>query len=561
MMPALKKTAVLLLMCATAFAQTNPTTGANAKKTTQRTTRKVAAPAVTAEDVKALRDALAAQQQQIEMLRQEMQRRDQQFQDAQRQVAEAQSAARDAQTKAAAVENSATEQKPAFTQLQSDMADVKTTLTNSATSTQDDQKKVSELASTLGRFRWTGDVRVRYENFLQDGTADRHRPRVRLRLGVEGKLNQDFLAGIAIASGATNDPTSTNSTLGDAFQRKPVSLDRGYITYNPVAHKWLSLTGGKFAYTWTRTNASLDPDINPEGFSEKLSFDIKNPVVKNLTVTGMQLLLNEVNNTKNNFTSTLPSGFPTFSNDSWAVGGSISSKLQIGSFWSMTPSYTILNFRNPDSLVNGFASLVNGGNSLDFSKLATPTAVNTTGFAPNGMTNAICTKTVGTTLLPRFCSQFLYSDIIVANVFKTPMEKMPFNLTGEYLKNLNAASDNSHLYFVEASLGQTKNKNDVQFGYSFTRSEQDAVIASFVESDQRFPTNVLQHRIFGSWKVAPNTTLGYTQWIGRALSTTLANTSAFGFAGGKPYGFSSLTVPGGHEPFLKRGQLDLIYSF
>ena len=503
---------------------------------------------------------MAAQQQQLDQMRQEMQQRDQQLQQTQQQLAEAQAAAQAAQAKATSLETVTTEQKATYSQLQSDMADVKTSLTNTATTAQDEQKKVSEISGLLGRFRWTGDVRVRFEDFFQDGTTNRYRPRIRLRLGVEGKLSQDFFGGIALASGNLGDPTSTNSTLGDAFQRKPVSLDRGFITYNPADHKWLSLTGGKFAYTWIRTAQTFDPDINPEGFSEKLSFDVKDvPFVKNVTFTGLQLYLNEANNTKNNI-SLLPAGFPTLSNDSWAYGGQVSAKLQPTTWWTLVPSYTILNFRNPDVLVNGYASLVQGGAPSDFSKVA-GTLTSTTGFAPNGMTNALCAQPVGAINLPRFCSDFIYSDLILTNTVKTPIKKLPLTVLGEYEDNLGAASNRSHLYQAEITLGQQKERKDYQFGYAFTRSEQDAVIASFAESDQRFPTNVLQHRVFLNYRIAPNTTLGYTQWIGRALDTTVPNTAAFGFSGGKPYGYAPATLPGGHEPWLKRGQLDLIYTF
>jgi len=58
-----------------------------------------------------------------------------------------------------------------------------------------------------------------------------------------------------------------------------------------------------------------------------------------------------------------------------------------------------------------------------------------------------------------------------------------------YENNLNAASHpldtngnltnlgkQSHAYYGDISLGQTKSTNDVQFGYSFEREEQDAII-------------------------------------------------------------------------------------
>ena len=123
----------------------------------------------------------------------------------------------------------------------------------------------------MGRFRFNGDIRVRGEGFYQDtpGFFDRNRARVRVRFGFDGKLSDDFVAGLSIATGTLGDPTSTNSTLTNFFDKHTIGLDRGYITYNPLAHKWLSLTGGKFAYTWQRTSVTFDPDLNPEGFQRE----------------------------------------------------------------------------------------------------------------------------------------------------------------------------------------------------------------------------------------------------------------------------------------------------
>ena len=188
--------------------------------------------------------------------------------------------------KAAAAESAADSQKDTVIKLDSDMADVQTTLTNTAVNTQDEQKRMSALEGLVGRFRFNGDVRVRGETFVQDGTQDRNRARIRVRFGFDGKLNDDFVAGISLATGALGDPTSTNESLTNFFDRKTIAFDRGFITYNPIAHKWISLTGGKFAYTWIRTPMTFDNDLNPEGFSEKFSFDLHSPRSKERELDG-----------------------------------------------------------------------------------------------------------------------------------------------------------------------------------------------------------------------------------------------------------------------------------
>src|SRR2546430_2725814 len=103
----------------------------------------------------------------------------------------------------------------------------------------------------------------------------------------ELKLGEDFIGGIYMASGANlngvaslTDPISTNETLTTFFERKTVGFDRGYVIFQPQAAKWIKLTGGKFAYDWEHTDLTFDPDLNPEGFTEKLSFDFNNPLVK-----------------------------------------------------------------------------------------------------------------------------------------------------------------------------------------------------------------------------------------------------------------------------------------
>ena len=176
----------------------------------------------------------------------------------QQQLQQAQAAAAEAQQKYATVESETDRAKNLLVKVSSDLEDVRTTLTGNALQAQDDQKKVSALEALIGRFRLTGDVRVRGEDFFQERTADRNRARIRVRFGFDGKLNEDFIAGIMVASGRLGDPSSTNASLNDFFERKTIGIDRAYITYNPVAHKWLSLTGGKFAYTWQRTPVTFD---------------------------------------------------------------------------------------------------------------------------------------------------------------------------------------------------------------------------------------------------------------------------------------------------------------
>ncbi len=548
---------VVPLLAGTLVAQTA------AKPRAKKAAAKPAPPAVTLEDLQSLKDALAAQQQQIEQLKQEVQQKDQAWQQAQQQLQQAQSTASDAQAKAVSAETAANSQKEAVVKLDSDMADVKTTLTNTAVGTQEEQKRMSALEGLLGRFRFNGDVRVRGESFFQDLTAfqNRNRGRIRVRFGLDGKLSEDFVGGIALATGSLGDPTTTNETLTNFFDRKTIALDRGYITYNPVAHKWLSLTGGKFAYTWQRTSVTFDPDLNPEGFNQKLSWDLTTPFVKNFTVQGIELLYNEVSGAQ----------------DSYALGGQMSARLQFGP-WTATPSFLTMKWNRPDAILAAGAFAVQAtttgaGGATPAGPFPTPgegpgcTVVNGSAkfapciFAPNGMTNAV---TLDATGKAHFRSEFHYADFILNNVIKTGYSRLPLNVLLEFEDNLGAADHplssagveltdlgkQNHAYLVDVSLGQQRNKGDLQFGYAWGRQEQESVIASFNESDQRAPTNILQHRIYALYKLRSNTVASFTLWHGRTLNSALLDSV-------RGPGVAAGTV----EPYLNRYQFDLIYSF
>jgi hypothetical protein len=127
----------------------------------------------------------------------------------------------------------------------------------------------------------------------------------------------------------------------------------------------------------------------------------------------------------------------------------------------------------------------------------------------------------------------------------------------EYEQNLRAKlnigfapSKQDKAYWFDTNLGQQKNKHDLQVGYSWWRVEQDAVISSFVQDDQRAPTNNLQNRVYANYLLAANTTAGFTWWIGRTLNDALQNAVV-----------APLTPKGTQEHYLNRLQFDLIYKF
>jgi hypothetical protein len=144
------------------------------------------------------------------------------------------------------VETAANNESASVAKLSTEVAEVKTGFSKSEKSVQEAQKRVSALEGVVGRFHFGGDVRVRDDSIFQGcpTCSDRNRARLRVRFGLDGKLNEDFTGGFYLATGSLGDSNSTNETLTNFFDRKSIGLDRGYITYQPVAHKWIQLTGG-----------------------------------------------------------------------------------------------------------------------------------------------------------------------------------------------------------------------------------------------------------------------------------------------------------------------------
>ena len=161
------------------------------------------------------------------------------------------------------------------------MTDVQTTLTNTAVTTQEEQKKFSAFESAAGRIKMSGDLRLRFEPFFGGGAANaavpdpRMRERYRLRFNINTKITDDFAVGFSLASGDLGDPISTNSTETGFFTRKPIAIDKAFGAYNPHFFKPFTLTVGKFGYTWQRTELTWDNDLNPEGGSAAVAWDWK----------------------------------------------------------------------------------------------------------------------------------------------------------------------------------------------------------------------------------------------------------------------------------------------
>ncbi|MFH2044019.1 MAG: putative porin [Pseudomonadota bacterium] len=143
-----------------------------------------------------------------------------------------------------------------------------------------------------------GDIRVRYEN--QDTQGDiypnQNRGRVRLRLGAETKVNEQWVVGVGLATGSDGNPRSVDQTFTNNSSSKDIWLDYAFAQFTPAA--WASIVAGKFKNPlWNPEQLMWDGDINPEGIAAKLKYE----PVKGVEIFGNigWLMLDESGTTSN----------------------------------------------------------------------------------------------------------------------------------------------------------------------------------------------------------------------------------------------------------------------
>src|SRR6266567_3113681 len=547
--------ATLVLAASTSVAWAQTETASNAALSKGNAASVPAQPLATAADIQELKDALAAQQLQIQALL------------AQLHSMEKEPAQQSVQFAGPSV-------APADASAQESPAVV---ATNLGTTPQEQGKSGQNAGSSderirnlerqikgLGPISLSGDVRLRMEPLFggpSDQSLDRARARVRARFNAIATLGDQFRAGLTLASGDINDPTTTNQTLTGFYTRKAIALDQAFVEFTPKDFKPLTLVGGKFRYPWYNTELTWDKDLNPEGAGETLAFNLNTPVLKRIALVGFQLPFAEVAGTA--------------STDK-RIAQSITYGGQLQTTWKLAPPVTLsaytgyydfrgadaialalarANTKNPQTPLTGLLPLGVGNPVQD----STYTTTATTMVTVNGTTYLTGVSNVTNA---QFASKFGLFDSIARIDIDTGHPRLPLSFIGDYVQNTEACSNLSNIqalpadtstqtfkqtvnapcksnqrrgYWAEGTIGRLQKKGDLQFGYARIYIEREAVLGNFNYSDIRQGTNVSQHRFISFYQLDPSVQLGFTALVGRPL--------------------------GSSEPWLTRLQFDTVYIF
>jgi hypothetical protein len=541
---------ILAALSAGAWAQTE--TSPNAASPKEPAASSPAQPAVTATDIQELRDALAAQQRQIQALQAQLQSKAQAPKESPSAgLSAAPPAASKASDSSAAVATNVRDQS----------ADK---ISQNAGSSDERIRNLERQIKGIGPISFSGDVRLRAEPFFggpSDGSLDRARGRVRARFNATANLGKEFRAGLTLASGDVNDPTSTNQTLTGFYTRKAVALDQAFVEYTPKQFKALTVVGGKFRYPWYNTELTWDKDLNPEGAAETLAFNLDTPVLKRVALVGFQLPFAEMAGT---------SATDKRITQAITYGG------QLQTTWKLAPQVTLsaysgyYDFRGSDSIALALARASSKNPQTPFTGLL-PLASGNPVQDSTYTTTASTIITIGKTAYPtgvtsitnaQFASKFGLFDNIARFDIDTGHPRLPLSFLGDYVQNTEACGNmaqivgapsntatqtykqsvnapcNSHQrrgYWAEATAGRLQKKGDLQLGYARIYIEREAVLGNFNYSDIRQGTNVTQHRFTSFYQLDPSVQLGFTALVGRPLGTP--------------------------EPWLTRLQFDTIYIF
>jgi hypothetical protein len=416
----------------------------------------------------------------------------------------------------------------------------------------------------LGPISFSGDVRVRAEPFFggpADHSLDRARARIRARFNAVADLGSQFRAGITVASGDVNDPTSTNANMTGFYTRKAIALDQAFVEFNPKDFKPLTLTAGKFRYPWFNTELTWDKDLNPEGAAESLGFKLDTPVLKRIAFVGFQLPFAEIagtSTTDKRIAQQITYGGQV--QTMWALGPRVTLSAYSG-FYDFRGSDAIAvalaraSSKNPQTPFTGLLPL-NSGNPVQNS---TYTTTATTIITVNGTAYPTGVSSVTNA---QFASKFALFDNLAKIDINTGHERLPLSFIGDYIQNTEACANlpnivatpantatqtfkqtlnapcNSHQrrgYWAEGRIGRLQEKHDFQFGYTRIFIEREAVLGNFNYSEIRQGTNVTEHRFDAFYQFDKSVQLGFAALVGRPLAST--------------------------EPWLTRLQFDTVYIF
>ena len=418
-----------------------------------------------------------------------------------------------------------------------------------------------------------GDLRNRTEGFYGNEYHSQTRYRIRGRVGLNANVTDEISATVRLATGDSNDPISTNQTLGNAFTRKPFNLDWAYMTIKPgktfgLEPGWGQIVFGKFGLTLARESELVwDDDLSPEGLQETVNlWTQRDGFFRSFRVNALQWELNEVNN----------------NNDSYVVGGQAALDTAMGTVGTWSASFGDYSFQGMNRLAatvlsptSGSASAANcSAAQLDKDPMSTCYATNGNFNSSLANSNSVVLSgkdSAGNQKIKGYLYGFNLINVNSELNFYNPFGVgIPAGVFGDIVTNTQADAHNTGVVFG-VGIGNAgkdwyhdslKNPGDWGVVYCWERVEKDAAVSLFSYSDfvyqqvndihnvtQKGSTNVTGSVLRLDYELFPNFQLTAKSHFMNALENHLATGN-----NGKP-----ITLIG--NPTLTRLQIDAVLKF
>ena len=308
----------------------------------------------------------------------------------------------------------------------------------------------------LQRLTAYGDFRLRAEsNVNLVGKPNRHRQRVRFRVGTNYRLTDEILVGARLTTGDPTDPQSPHETFGDVLHSFNVSLDRAFVNYRPGWLEGSWFTAGKFGHPFYRNpvygELVWDADVQPEGMV--LGYDLSEAgTLERFGFTAGQYVLLEQSR----------------ANEGTASVFQASGRLRLAEHFrsDFGAGYYIYSDVTPSDS-QAILDESDGNMTIDRDGNGEP---------------------------DDFLSRFAILNPILG--FTYDGWKLPLTFSTEYILNTRARTKQDQGWAVGASVGKSRTRGDWRFYYQWQVVQQDAVFSPFAQDDFLFATNHRSH-VFG----------------------------------------------------------------
>ncbi len=284
-----------------------------------------------------------------------------------------------------------------------------------------------------------GDLRYRLENIDEAGKEGRYRERIRARLNIEAKPDDQTKVGVGFSTGQA-DPVSGNQSLGDGLTKKEFRLDLAYVERKLVPER-LTLVAGRMKNPFQRIQDLIwDGDLSMDGLALKGVTEPSEDVT--LFGNAASIWIQE----------------RSAADDTMLYGGQAGARAQLGESASFLLGGSVYQFGN-----------LEGTAPFDWEKKDNAYG-NSTRKVP---VDATTTNTVYAQAFTEV-EGFAELEVFVGG--------RPLSLHGSYVTNTEADKDNTG-YLVGLSYGKAENTGQFEVGWNYREVEKDCVVGAFTDSD------------------------------------------------------------------------------